>query len=242
MLIFTAEHRYVRTVPLAARPSSPRVLPNGNLVVSAMLPTPELIGVPFHLLDYTGSVIRSFGFQRAVPRPDSGRGAVMQFWLGADNTSVWIATRYAPGTRQYGIQQLRFDGTAGAGLRVYNVPWLSSAGIRRLDTVVQGRLMSIALSPATATFAGIDSAGHFWFNGSVWPDDYSPQSVAAGARVTPSNRLEVIDLASRELLVSQEFPHVVQFLPGSSLAYSTTTSASGVHTYHIWRLALRRGG
>jgi hypothetical protein len=62
-MLFTRDGRFVRAqyVLNGTRVSRVLSLPNGTLLLQAMVPTPDLAGRPLHILDAQGRVTKSFG-------------------------------------------------------------------------------------------------------------------------------------------------------------------------------------
>jgi hypothetical protein len=209
-----------------------QLLGNGNLIVSAAISTQNEVRFPFHEVRTDGSILRSFGFSAPLVRPGVNTGASMLFLLSDDRRSLWIQSG------RYGAQAVWLDGLRQLDFAVVGTPWLGTAPARRLDTVVDGRAMTIAVSDGSTRLVRIDSSGLVWFSGTVPLEPITPQMVASGRRPEQSYRLEVIDPAKGRLLVSQSITALSGFFGGNDLAFSGNVNDVGITSYTVWRVHL----
>jgi hypothetical protein len=141
---------------------------------------------------------------------------------------------------RYGAEQVRIDGSPGVSFEIVDVPWLSNAPAKRLDTIVNRQRTIIAVVNGTATMMGVDRAGLVWFLGTEYVGDLTPQMVVSQQLPPAHDRIEVFDPRTRQLLVSQEVDGPAILMPGTDLAYAPLSDADGVVTCPIFRVRLRR--
>jgi hypothetical protein len=64
--VLTPDAGYVRREPLEPEPSDMIHTPDGRVIAAAWITTPISAGLPLHLLDQSGTVLRSFGLDQAL--------------------------------------------------------------------------------------------------------------------------------------------------------------------------------
>ncbi len=228
--VFSPALTFVRrmTMPTSTR-LNPYVLRDGRFVVAASYVSRGVILPSYHLLDKSGVTIRSIGDSVRASDPNAAPPIPAAFILSPDEKSFWTSNEYL-------LQQRNLDGTRGAAFFVHDIPWFKAATVA--ETFGRGgRAMNTAKDFTTVGLAGVDSTGLIWLNGLTHTSVPS-----AGGRATEQNsyRIDVFDSRTGKVLVSQPIEHNgLRFLTRSNLAYSASTSASGMLSYTVWRVALR---
>lgn len=87
---FDADHKLVRIDRLPARVYDVFPVAGGRAVASANVRTPEHIGLPLHMLDPAGRILRSFGPSAAAYWPDLSYAMIQRIAGGPDGT-IWAA-------------------------------------------------------------------------------------------------------------------------------------------------------
>ncbi len=105
-IVLAPDHREARTLPAPASTSAVLSLPGGSLLINAAFRDPNRVGLPLHLLDPAGRVVRSFGTEHPLVRPGELTRGVRRI-ARASAGGVWSA-RYA---HRYEIQLWTLNGT-----------------------------------------------------------------------------------------------------------------------------------
>lgn len=228
-------YEVVRTARLAIPPYIELVIVNDSqMVFNSPVHTPDRIGLPLHLLNMQGEVIRSFGsttgaFSLEVPSADSR--AVAR--AGPDR--VWSAYR-----NQYAVEL--WD-TAGNLLRVIrrNVDWFPP----QLKRVERGATPA-APRPGLMDIRQ-DARGRLWVLTTVadeeWREAVKPGG-PHGEQVTDWKRyrdivIEVLDPVQGRLLASRRAPEEFggRFVDDERVG-GVFTEADGTPFFGVWRLRL----
>lgn len=115
-----------RTVRLEIPPYiDAALLPDGDLILAAPVHTPERVGLPPHLLDREGHVIRSFGSDDPLYRSDVPFIDQRTIAPTEEGRAVWAAYR-----NQYVVERWGADGTKRGEIR-RDVQWFPSALLPR---------------------------------------------------------------------------------------------------------------
>jgi hypothetical protein len=233
--------RYLKTTAVAGLVRSGVALDSGNILINANMSLQSLSGIPFHELRTTGEFVRSFSYNKPQAILNGGNPPSSRFMLAGDLKSIWMPLTPPQGSRTLGAYQVNLDGSRESRVLVVNVPWLSREPRQRLDTVVNGRAMTVVIGSSSASLAGVDPNGYLWFNRMNLTGPYTPQMGVARAPQPVVLRLEVVDPRTKQVLASAPTERNMHFLPGSDLAYTVSGDGDGVPTYTIWRLSLIRG-
>ena len=210
---------------------------NGTMVVNARINTPDRIGLPLHLVNRDGEILRSFGAEEAVYRPGSPWLSMRSITSGGEN-AVWAAHR-----TQYVVERWNTNAAKlGEFIRVADwfPPRLTQTSITPNDPP-QPELQAIRR----------DSRGLLWVAVSVADEDWKR---ALGPRKnTPEGPMyfwsameemfdtiiEVIDPTEGRLLVSQRLPQFFfRFLDDNHIAGLHTDSLD-VPYIDVYRVRLR---
>lgn len=212
-------------------------LPGGRSVIGKSLNTPAGIGLPYHLISDSGTVIRSFGTEIVGA---SGRGTqVRPFIVSADMKSLFGWQRGA----DYVFEWWELGDFSGTTVRVVGAPWFvmpkpakpAPPGFAKagLDAIRNGQ-QPPALPPeyrgtpgSTISILRVDSLGRAWVLGEG-PDPKTPD--------TKVRMLDVIDLSKRSLLLSQPVGASFRFFRDTDIAYQSMVDGDGIVTYAVYRL------
>jgi hypothetical protein len=92
LTVLSPSSEVVRTGLLTGLVERVAAMSDGTMVVNARINTPERIGLPLHVLAHDGNVLRSFGAEEAVYRPDAP-WLLMRSITPARANTVWAAHR-----------------------------------------------------------------------------------------------------------------------------------------------------
>jgi hypothetical protein len=92
--VFSPSLEFIRSVPMEVPPSfvSGLTLPDGRAVINMTIATPARIGLPLHLFGVDGHIVRSFGSENGIARPDI-ENLTRRALSPATSTTVWSAHR-----------------------------------------------------------------------------------------------------------------------------------------------------
>lgn len=229
----------VRTqrMPVSAGSASTLIRPNGEIVVSADVRSPDRVGYPLHLVDGEGSIVRSFGAVRPVLRP--GVAYSMYRALAWDRSGdVWAAQK-----NRYLVELWDLSGQLHRVLERdarWFRPWETDPPISP-DHAPDPRLQAIE----------IDSAGRLWILAMVADPHYRDALIRRdgprGPRYefTEQDRvfdsiIEVIDPVSGRLLSSLRVPQVLHNFAGPGLVFGSREDADGMPFLDVWRVHLQQ--
>jgi hypothetical protein len=223
----------VRIVQLPAIPSSLIPLADGKILMRASLAAPNQIGMPLHLLDASGKVIRSFGVDSIIAGargvgPSSPLGPYIV--LADDQRSVW--TWHAS---EYRFEQWALDGTMLASVNVSGVNWMPPyrppPPVSRQD-LLAGKI-PVGSPSGNATLLRADADGRLW----IYATSPLPIKEAAGGHQV----LEVIDTKRRTILVAKaiDFPSTLRPFHGTDLVYLNLRDSDGIATAAVFRLLFK---
>lgn len=218
------------------------VLPDGRWVVNAAGSTPSSVGLPFHIVDSQGRVLKSFGedpeSQRSPPRfADPAEalayagGAMIERDLAHSNGGFFWSAQVL----RYEMHLWKPDGTPIRKL-VRDAAWFPPR--------TKPQTTSAGQAPQAPRVASIhqDSRNRLWV--AVWVADakWRPQDPRELIKldVAWDTVIEVIDLDSSTLLASTRVGGgVVSFL-GDDLLVSQEEDSDGLRYLSVSRLRIRR--
>lgn len=230
--VYTPDLEFARTFPLSFRPDGPQLLLGEWLLVNTPFRRGDLVGVPFHVLDRSGSMTRSFG--------SVGGGADLtidrytrdgRVLARSDTTSFWAAR-----TNQYLIERWTVDGRLLETLHReppwFQVWWESPADA---DTPPVPRI--IAMEQVGDTLWVLTSvAGEEWRSG-VEPDgDFYRVTDRDLYRNTV---VEAIELTRGVVIACQRMPLRFSDLLEGGLAVRNDTDEVGNPVVSVYRLEIR---
>lgn len=213
-------------------------LDEGRMVLASPVRTPDRIGLPLHLLDRDGTVVRSFGSVHGEFRPDIPFADERLIGPGT-KTAVWSAYR-----NQYVIELWDVSARPLREVR-RNVEWFPSM-FRPHRTAMHRRTTPEMPEPRLQAIRQ-DAAGHLWVLILV-PDENWRQSVAQHegdlhARVSDLNAyfdsvIEVLDPMMGRVIQSRTFDEAFLGFVGPGLLGGVTFTAAGSPRFSVWRVAL----
>jgi len=226
--VFDALQRHVRTFQIPpGSVTKALLLPNGSLLLGANFGTPSSFGLPLHMFDRQGVLVRSFGDSKALQLSDdatlNSRGTLppAMVALEQDGRAVWAA----PG---YRIRQLKIDGSPGLAFDVHGSPWFPPTRDSSI-TDRAGRSVRVQVGGGSTTLTGID-------NGVLW---ISASRSASSAAEKSTNALEAVDARTGNILATLPTQSFMKWV-GPGLFRSIAVDKDGVWTHTVWRVRLRR--
>jgi hypothetical protein len=239
--VLDPEYRLVRTSTLPVGPEHESVrMPDGSLVVSVPIFTPDRIGLPLHRIVQDGTIARSFGSETGLFRPDVpwlDRRAIS----GHDSVSVWSAYHTQYVIEQYAVR-------SGALLRriVREADWFPP----NLRPLTKGQDPDQPQPFLARVHEGTD--GLLWILVSVpdpnWREAIRPRGRQAPRHPSVRNEdgykdyiIEVLEPETGRLLASHRFDRRVNLF-GPGLVGAVTVADDGAVRLETWRLQLTRDG
>lgn len=227
--VFSPALQFVRTVQLLGGLFvRTYALANGTFAVGAALGSRDHAGLPYHVVNPLGEIVRSFGDSRVNdfmndPRYANRTGVgSADFVVSPDQRSIWISPTYR-------VQQWALDGALLRDFEVYDTPWFPPPvmvrGVNRM-----GRSVVRATGGGSVTVASIDRAGMLWINAVRSPGGTTPGE--------PVRAIEVFDPVRGVLLASERTEHILNFVR-DGFALSGTEDSQGTVTHTLWRVELR---
>jgi hypothetical protein len=223
--VFSPDLKFVRSFQAPRELSAALPLGDGTYVISADFRKSDLAGMPLHMMNANGTLIRSFG---ATGKPITRTSRPELPWIARSSDP---STFYAQ--VGYQIEHWSTSGRLLSSHRVESVPWLPSK-IEYKTITVTGRGISrsgqVPTNVGRGIVAGIDQEGLLWMN------------VAIPSRndTTVTVIIEVFDPKAGVVIASLPSRKPLLFVPGTSLAWTTSEDASGVVSYSVWSIRLRR--
>ena len=234
--IYTVDGRAARSFAFPARVNAAVELSDGRLVVNADIPTPELIGLPLHVIDRDGHIVRSFGgLQGGVYRPDFPYQSLRV--LAVDGTDgVWGAGRTAYEVSKYGT-----DGLAAKTL-VRDVEWFVPYLHKRPvnpDTPLDSWLRGIRALRGGEVLVVVNVPQEGWQDNLGSPTRNQSGDVAyldiAVDRVFDTV-LEIVDTETLQVVAAGRHEAYLSLVLDSEHFASYRQDASGMPFIDVWRL------
>ncbi len=230
--VYTPNLEFTRTFPLSFRPDGPQLLLGEWLLVNTPFRRGDLVGLPFHLLDRSGTMTRSFGSVGGGDDLTIDRyirdGRVL---ARSDSTSFWAAR-----TNQYLIERWTVDGRLIETLH-REPPWFPVWWESKLDAETPPVPRITAIEQAGDTLWVLTSvAGEEWRSG-VEPDGEFYR--VADRDVYRSSVVEAIDLTRGVVIASWRMPLRFGDLLEGGLAVRNDTDQVGNPVVSVYRLEIR---
>jgi hypothetical protein len=242
--ILSPEYRVVRTSPYPiAHYLSTILFPDGFAVTTKTLRTPQEVGLPLHRVNPAGEIVRSFGADTPIYR--TGMSNVFKRFLAPSSAPGQF---HAAQFQAYVVE--RWD-TAGrkVGEIVRDADWFR-------PWTTQPKLTPDAPARNPVLFAiREDRQGRLWTFSEVPQADWKKHVHQSPYREgEPTNwfiggvtrndgadtMVEVIDLASGQLLVSQRFDQMLWKMFEDGFVYSDGEDDVGNSYVDIWRIVLKQ--
>lgn len=225
----------VRSFPSLGSTYDAVVLSTGQVVRNASVPMDDLWGLPLHLIAPTdGRRVRSFGRDPNEPFvPDDA-------WAGRrELTAGPRGTVYAARRNEYRIEKWDTSGAFLGGF-VRNADWF------RPYTRPPRLGPEAAPSPSLERIHR-DSSNRLWILITVpdrhWRRNLRPAGRGPRLRYEPTHPngifdtvIEVLDLDTGVLLMSQRTPHFLWGFLGDGVVFGDGTGPDGVPRFSVWRL------
>jgi len=238
--VFGPDFRLIRSNPIGLQPQmSWLMLPDGRTVVNLTIRSPEKLGLPLHLLDADGTLLRSFGSDsKGAYRPDfPGMGE--RALAPHRGTLVWAAHQSA-----YAIDLVDVNSGEIVKRLIREASWLPASAPQRTS------MRPPAEIPPPSTLAAIheDAEGLLWVLISVADSRWKSAVQARDARhltITDPVRytdhiIDVIDPARGRVVASVRFDERPPWFVSRGYAAQFASGARDVPVFDVFRMALKR--
>lgn len=229
-----SRHRYVRQFHQGTPPAA--ILPDGRQLVAASMQDRSGVGYTLHVYDDSGRRVRSFAPAARFTSTESWR--MRRIVAVGPSGTIWSA--YAD---EYRIEEWRRDLSRGRTF-VRSVPWMPK--VQTLSAGVTGERPS-----AYIVALAEDNGQRLWIYSQVPSEDW--ETALGAPRRRPDGRVsypdrdrgrlfdtmvDVVDLRSNRLLVSQRLRSHVRFVLRNDLVASYREDASATPLLDIARVQL----
>lgn len=208
-----------RMTLLPGPPGKAIAMAGDSLLLAGEISTTEGIGLPLHLVDPDGRLVRSFGAVAPARRPDQPYATTRRV-APARAGGVWAAhfTRY----------QVERWSTAGALQEEFRVatPWFAA-----WDTPVEG------VSRPTIVDIQEDRDGYLWVLLRL-PREAGPDGAAPTGGARFDTVMEVIDPRTAQVVASRRVEAELREFACERTSYRERTDADGFTFVEVWRLGL----
>jgi hypothetical protein len=253
-LVFSPEHRFVRSVPVPGTVEDVLLLPDGRALLHGTVGTQSAHGYPFHLLASDGGVEKSFGSETGELVPQCQQCFLRRVALSHDSTSVWSVP----------IHRYRLEAWDLSGTRTQVVSFTRSRWFREWMPVPA--VMGAAPPPAPVSslpniwtsieqLVAVDS-NSILIRG-IEPDPSVSAQLPNGRSVEPvrsmkeartrrpapvqwfpsrATVIDVLDLTAGEVVATGKWPGVEIELMDRGYAYSRREDEQGRVLIDIWRI------
>jgi 6-bladed beta-propeller protein len=219
----------LHAIPLSAR----------SFVAHIVIPAPDKYGLPLHLLDQEGSLVRSFGLSDATIPLGADR-ALLRVVARSTDSTVWTARKDSGVVEEWAVSGKRLRRLSG-GLATlanrYGIPrYLTADDILgpRTRALSQGRdgylwvLMSVASSNSIASSPTVE--GH---QQKAEPDGHQYVNRKLATLIA------VVRLRDGQLIASRVVPDEMEGFTSDGYAFSRDAGSADV--IRLWRLSIRQG-
>jgi hypothetical protein len=241
--VLAPDYSLVRTVSFPAAASTHSLIPTarGDFVVQADIRTPELVGLPIHIVDRDGGILRSLGNARPTLRVGEGFQASGRHVALAADGSVWAAR-----IPEYSVALWSRSGQQVAELE------RDAAWFPRRAPGTPARIDMVRPEP-TLNGIRLDDEGRLWAVSTLADARWK-----ATAPRMPSGKeggvvdlgdidryvdtvIEVIDPRAGKLVAQRRFDQAIGgFTNGGNLLMSFRERPDGVVAIEVWRPRLVR--
>lgn len=216
------------------------VLRQGQVVVGADVSMRDRIGYPLHLYGPALEFITSFGTDTPSFRPDRRMSSRRRLARSSDG-GVWAAH-----ATEYVID--RFDGAGRRTLRlVRRAPWFEphDAPTLNVDPEPKPRMMAVSEDSLGRLWVLLVVKDPRWRSALGWN---LPSRLGGGRSPLPvimdndayfDTLIEIIDVKTSRILVSQRFPQALLFMTGPNYLGTRREDASGAFYMQLWSATLR---
>jgi hypothetical protein len=218
----------IETSPFSVTSREAFILGDGRILASAIIPTPDQIGFPAHILGADGRPALSFGNDPRSAQGDVYGGTHRRVsFSGGDE--VWITP--------LGEYRIELWDTAGVHLRTFvrNPPWFNPWVRDILGEPFRAKPNPKMLSVHR------DRDGRAWVFARVpdqnWRLGHSPPAYG----LVYDTVVDIFDPSTGELIISQRFnapDQLFNWFLSEDLVYSVGISPLGVERIYVWRMQL----
>lgn len=219
LTVLTPELQVQRMIPLPGPPGKAVVLAGDTVLLAGEINTAELIGLPLHLVDTAGRLVRSFGAATPVRRPDRPYATTRRV-AAARAGGVWSAhfTRY----------QIERWSPAGAMQEEFHVP---AAWFSPWDTPVDG------VARPTIVDIHEDREGFLWVLARV-PRELDSANGARNVSARYDTIIEVIDTRAARVIATRRVEGELREFACERMTYRYIVDDEGFSFVEMWTLGL----
>jgi hypothetical protein len=206
--------------------------PDGSYLVNGGLQTRDAVGLPFHLLDGSLRIVRSFGADDPTVIPGQ-RWRQERVLAQASDSLFWAAP-----TNRFAVELWGTDGRLRRRIErraAWFAAWTETGGLPRL-------------TPPKPRVAGLhqDERGRLWVMVHVADANWAPGSQSLNERVLEypeqaryfDTIVEVWDPSSARLITSTRFDEHLHPFIGRGMVFSARLDGGGIPYYDVWRLEI----
>jgi hypothetical protein len=231
MSVFSPDFDLVRTASLGfGRGSHGGAVLGDRIVVNADIRTSERVGYPLHLLDPTGEIVRSFGSETGVYRPDLREIIHQRTVAGAGGEAVWSGW-----LNQYVIERWDTSGRITRRLR-RDVEWFEPWWSPETDIETPPQPVMRAVSQHGDTLWVLIVVPDRDWRSAVRPRPDGRFFIVDDINAYYDSVIEAIDLRGGKVIASTRIPRMLQGFAGRGLVYGHGTDAIGNPLVPIWEL------
>jgi hypothetical protein len=220
--VFSPTFSWMRKQILPSRPTSIHVVTDGQIVFNAAIPTPARAGYPVHVLARDGTIIKSFGAER----PDLRARVTMRrsTTLSADKSAIWTGR----------------SASADLDLQLWGVDGHLRLKLQLPPARIPGGVL------LRHDRDGLLWVGRPYFSGAgrsaqpVKPGVFEAAKPDEDLLSSTREIIQVIDLERKAIIMEQEFPGAMKFLPEQDVGYVASYGADDVIHLQVFRMLLHR--
>jgi len=237
--IFSPQFKYVRGIPWEIQPGFIQgvTLSDGRALINQSIRTPDRVGLPLHLVGKDGRIVKSFGSETGVDRPDVAELSSRAI-ASATATSVWVAHR-----TRYLLELI--DVNSGAVLRRLErrAQWFPPSEIPQsrstsTDEPPRPRLAELHVDSIGRLWILIGVADARWRSAAKADDSNRDHIKITDASKYRDAIVEVIDPVRNTLVASMRFDEAPAWFLGNGIAQSAGENANGSPVIQVSRMQL----
>ena len=160
--VFSSEGMFVRSSSIPLRVELALPMASGEILVMGKRTSPELLGLPLHLLTSTGESVHSFGDENPINDPRDGSLYRRHISHAPDGT-VWVSPEY-----RYRVERWDIEGNLIESI-IREAEWFPPRTPTVEEPLIRERPAPRMLDPGPPHFFGAfqDSDGMLWLNSVV---------------------------------------------------------------------------
>lgn len=227
--VYTPELKFVRTTRVPYGTVTRFAAVDAGFLIAGVFRDSAHFGRPYHFLDKSGAIVRSFGDQKVATVAYTSETAQRMdlppdpFVLSGDRKSIWAVAGYR-------VRQWSISGTLLSAFDLTGSPWFPA--VTFVDARGRsGQPVRMASGGGFVYPLGFDSEGRLW-----------TAATRTDSRADPPRQqraFEVIDPSRRELVTSHEVSSGAS-MPRPGIVVTRREDADGVLTFHVFQARVIR--